>query len=131
MLPDIQNKNDIEQLMQLFYDQLLVDEVLGTIFTDIAKIDLNHHLPILVNFWDAVLFETGGYSNNAVGKHVELNRKVPLTDLHFDRWMHIFETTIDQNFQGKIAEKAKEKAKLMRMLMQYKIKASEEEGFIQ
>ena len=36
------------------------------LFTDIAKIDLEHHLPVLVDFWDSILFNSDTYRKNAM-----------------------------------------------------------------
>jgi hemoglobin len=64
-------------------------------------------------------------------KHIELNKKEPLTDAHFTQWKKLFFETIDELFEGKIADMAKEKTNSMQFLMQHKIKMSESAGFIQ
>lgn len=89
------------------------------------------HMPVLYSFWESVLFGVASYQGNAVMKHVELNKKEALTDEHFNQWKKLFFETIDELFEGKIAELAKEKANAMQFLMQYKIKQSETPGFIQ
>jgi len=57
MKKDISNRDDLLKLLTLFYNKLLADKSISYLFTDIAKIDLSHHLDILVNFWDSVLFQ--------------------------------------------------------------------------
>ena len=128
---DIQDAADVKNLLDAFYSRVLKDEVIGYIFTDIAKIDLPTHMPVLYAFWETILFGVANYRGNPILKHIELHKKEPLTDAHFDRWISLFFETIDELFEGKTADLAKEKAKAMRFLMQHKIKASEGAGFIQ
>jgi hemoglobin len=54
-----------------------------------------------------------------------------LTDAHFARWKKLFFETIDELFEGKTADMAKEKTNALQFLMQHKIKMSESSGFIQ
>lgn len=97
-----------------------MDEEIGFIFTDIAKIDLEHHLPILFDFWEMVLFNTNNYQRNTLQKHVELHQKFPLKKSHFDKWLSLFKTTIDENFSGKMASLAKERADSIAIAIQTK-----------
>lgn len=103
MKSDIKNRDDIDSLMNAFYRRALADEVIGFIFTDVAKLDLEHHLPIIGDFWETVLFQTGIYAKhgrNPLQVHGELNEKTPLFPEHFARWLEIFTETVDQNFSG-------------------------------
>ena len=59
---DIQNQDDLYLLVDEFYKRLLSDESIGYIFTDIVKIKLEEHLPILVTFWSQGILGTGGYT---------------------------------------------------------------------
>ncbi|MBL7708386.1 MAG: hypothetical protein JNJ86_04910, partial [Chitinophagaceae bacterium] len=54
MKKDITSREDLLILVTLFYEKLLADDSISYIFTDVAKIDLSHHLPVLVDFWDSV-----------------------------------------------------------------------------
>jgi len=51
---DIETRDDIELLMQAFYKKVMKDEMIGFIFTDVAQLDLAHHLPIITDFWGNV-----------------------------------------------------------------------------
>jgi len=62
MKKDIENREDIDLLMESFYSKAMTDEQIGYIFTDVAKLDLEHHLPIIGDFWEALLFRTGDYA---------------------------------------------------------------------
>ena len=63
MKKDIENREDIDLLMQSFYSKAITDEQIGYIFTNVAKLDLEHHLPIIGDFWETLLFRTGDYGS--------------------------------------------------------------------
>jgi hemoglobin len=129
--PDISSFEDIKLLLDTFYAKVLKDDLISYIFTDIAQIQLETHMPHLYAFWDTVLFGTANYKGNPVLKHIELDKKEPLTDAHFTQWKKLFFETIDELFEGKKAAFAKEKATAMEFLMKMKIDASRKPGFIQ
>jgi hemoglobin len=121
MKRDIENRNDLMLLMEKFYEKLLADTSIGYIFTDVAKIDLPHHLPVLVDFWDMVLFQSDTYRKNAMQLHMGLHRQSPLTKQHFDTWLAYFTQTVDELFEGEKAFMAKERALSIATVMQVKI----------
>ena len=113
MNKDIENREDIDELMRVFYERAIGDDVIGFIFTDVAKLDLDHHLPIIGDFWETLLFRTGDYSKhgrNPLQVHGNLNEKIPLRRKHFTRWLEIFTETVDQKFSGDTAEFIKMRA---------------------
>lgn len=102
--------------MREFYSTAMSDEVIGYIFTDVVKLDLDHHLPIIGDFWDTLLFQSGRYSRhgrNPLIVHSELNQKTPLRPAHFSRWLEIFRETVDRIFDGQRAEFLKFRAEMM------------------
>jgi hemoglobin len=116
MKRDIENRADIDLLMTEFYSTAMVDSAIGYIFTDVDKLDLDHHLPIIGDFWDTLLFQAGKYSRygrNPLMVHAELNEKTPLDPHHFARWLEIFRETIDRLFAGERAEFLKFRAEMM------------------
>jgi hemoglobin len=119
---DIQSKKDIELLIKSFYDKVIKDETIGFIFNDIAKVNWELHLPIMYNFWETLLLDASTYRNNAMEVHYVLNRKFPLEENHFRRWLQLFSETVDELFSGEKAVMAKKKAKSIADLMQYKMK---------
>ena len=113
MKADIQTREDIDLLMHVFYKQALVDDVIGYIFTDVAKLDLEHHLPIIGDFWESLLFGTGSYAShgrNPLLVHKELDAKSSLNREHFERWLEIFTATVDDLFAGERADHIKVRA---------------------
>jgi hemoglobin len=121
MKHDIENRDDLLMLMQQFYNKLLADPSISYIFTDVAKIDLGHHFPILVDFWEMVLFQKDTYRKNAMQVHTQLNQKTPLKASHFDTWLGYFTQTVDELFEGEKAFLAKQRALSIATTMQIKM----------
>ena len=119
---DIQSRKDIELLINSFYEKVKKDDTIGFIFNDIAHINWEQHLPIMYDFWETLLLDASSYSKNAMEVHYTLNRKIPLEEKHFQRWLQLFFETVDELFIGTIAAMAKTKAKSIAGLMQYKMK---------
>ena len=118
---DIQNQDDLYLLVDEFYKKLLADESISYIFTDIVKIHLEEHLPILVTFWSQAILGTGGYSNNLTQIHLDINTKEYLSPELFTIWLDHFYTTVDENFIGSKAEQIKTQALSIATIMQIKI----------
>ena len=107
MKPDIENRVDIDQLMQIFYERALTDDVIGYIFTDVAQLDLDSHLPVIGDFWEAMLFRTGGYADrgrNPLEVHRQLHLRSAFEPKHFSRWLELFVQCVDEQFEGERAE---------------------------
>ncbi len=124
-MTDIETRLDIENLMKAFYTKALDDKTIGYIFTDVAKIDLEHHLPIIVDFWEMILFGTVNfqekYGRSPMQKHLELNEKEPLISEHFTRWLKLLFETVDEHFLGEKADLVKFRAKAIANTMYMKI----------
>jgi hemoglobin len=104
---DLADRDDVAELVTTFYTRAFADEVIGHIFTDVARMDLDRHLPIMCDFWQTVLFNAGLYRRNALQLHYVLHARHPLEQRHFDRWLLLWTTTVDDLFAGPVAERAK------------------------
>jgi hemoglobin len=107
MKSDINNRNDIDTLMRAFYGKAIADDVIGYIFTNVAKLDLESHLPVIGDFWETIIFQNGvylKYGRNPLQVHGELNEKTPLLPTHFERWLEIFTEVTDNLFEGPRAD---------------------------
>lgn len=109
-LTDIQTRDDCERLVRAFYGRALTDEVIGFLFTDVAKLDLEGHIPGITSFWETILLGAQSYSGGAFRPHAELNAKVRLRSGHFERWLILWRETVDEEFAGPNAELAKSHA---------------------
>jgi hemoglobin len=131
-MKDIQDRQDIENLLQAFYGKAIHDPLIGYLFTDVAKLDLEEHLPIITDFWEAVLFQTlnfqARYERSPMTRHIELNEKEPLLLEHFRRWLEIFDETVDHHFAGEKAELAKFRARAIAQTMFLKVSAGNSAG---
>jgi len=106
-LPDIETRADIETLVRAFYGKAFEDPMIGFIFTDVAKLDLEAHLPQIASFWETILLGTRSYTGGAFGPHAELHAKVELREGHFERWLELWFGTVDERFSGDRANLAK------------------------
>lgn len=122
MLKELKTRQDLAILMEKFYDKLLADESISYIFTDVAKINIREHLPVITDFWESILLDHQVYNNNPMKIHMELNKKSPLTDEHFKTWLGYFISTVDELFEGEIAERAKQRAISIANVMRIKIR---------
>lgn len=74
-MKDILTQDDLYFLVDEFYKKLLSDPKISYIFTDVVKIKLEEHLPILVTFWSQAILGTGGYTNNLTQIHLDVNER--------------------------------------------------------
>lgn len=121
MKDDISCRADIELLIKRFYEKLLTDNSINYLFINVAQIDLPHHLPVLVDFWETILLQKNTYQKNAMQPHLALHQKSPLQKHHFETWLNYFKETVDELFEGATAFTAKERATSIATVMQIKI----------
>ena len=120
-MKDIQTQEDLFLLVDEFYKKLLSDDSISYIFTDVVKIKLEGHLPILVTFWSQGILGTGGYTKNLTQIHLEVNEKEYLSPELFKIWLNHFYNSVDENFKGEKAEQIKTQALSIATVMQIKI----------
>ncbi|MFN8291077.1 MAG: group III truncated hemoglobin [Chitinophagaceae bacterium] len=118
---DIKNREDIERLVRTFYEQVKADPLIGPLFTEIARINWEKHLPVMFDFWENTIFFTGTYTGNPMAAHQRLHQLAPLKKEHFDRWLTLFTGTVDELFAGEKAILAKQRALSISTIMQIKI----------
>jgi hemoglobin len=124
-MKDIESRKDIEQLVNEFYTKVLEDKKIGFFFNEIAHIDWAKHFPIMYDFWETILFDTMKYKGNPMTKHIVLSKKEPLTSEHFERWLLLWNQTVNENFTGDRASEAIKRAKMIADLMKYKTATNE------
>ena len=120
-MEDIQNQKDLYLLVDEFYKKLLSDPSISYIFTDVVKINIQEHLPILVTFWSQAILGTGGYTNNLTQIHLDIDKKEHLTPELFKIWLDHFYKTVDEHFVGKNSENIKTQALSLSTILQIKI----------
>jgi hemoglobin len=105
-LHDIATRDDLESLLRSFYGRAFADPLLRHVFVDVVHMDLESHLPVIADFWQKVLFNTGPYSGRTMDVHRRIHRRVPLTDVHFDRWLALWREAVNDTFDGPVADRA-------------------------
>ncbi|MEP6583812.1 MAG: group III truncated hemoglobin [Ginsengibacter sp.] len=121
MKEDIASRKDIDLLMNVFYGKLLEDGSINYIFTEVMKIHIETHLPVIADFWESILLNKNIYHNNPMKIHMDIQNKTPLQKHHFDTWLGYFNSTVDELFDGTVAQVAKERALSIATVMQIKI----------
>jgi hemoglobin len=121
MKPDITNRKDIELLINTFYEKVKTNEIIGYIFSEVAKVDWVSHMPVMYSFWASVLLDERSYDGNPMPVHIDLSKRTPMTEAAFNEWLMLFRTTTDELFEGEKADEAKFRAENIARLMMHKI----------
>jgi hemoglobin len=94
-------------MVRRFYSDVAQDDLLGPMFSNVARVDWSEHLPKLTDFWCRHLFGLPGYAGNPLRVHQLIHAKSAFTAEHFERWLDLFFETVDLGWTGANAEKAK------------------------
>ena len=122
MKRDIENRDDIYILIKAFYVKLMNDDVMRHFFIEFEQPEaLENHLQILVDFWDNILFFSGGYRKNAMAPHLKIHKNKPFKKEHFTHWLSSFNSAVDELFEGEMAHTAKSRALSIATVMKIKI----------
>ena len=120
-VPDLETRADIDVLLRRFYTRAMGDELIGYLFTDVAKLDLDHHLPRIGNFWEQVLLQRPVYNGHPIAAHFPLHQAATLQGAHFQRWFSLWAESVDALFTGPMATQAKRRAAIIAESMQYRL----------
>ncbi len=108
-MKEIENRKDIENLVQHFYAYVHSDPKMAPIFV-MPEERWNIHLERTYNFWDNWLFETGDYKGGLMWAHIEKNQTHSISTELFERWLGHWFRSVDELFIGDKAEFLKSKA---------------------
>lgn len=108
-MKDIQNREDIEELVDKFYEKVFKDPILSKVFEPSLS-HWNEHKIRVYNFWDNWLFQTGSYTGGMMWVHMNRHKTHPLTTELFEKWLSYWFITVDELFIGKHADFTKSKA---------------------
>jgi hemoglobin len=118
---DIENRNDIEMVVNAFYEKVKTDDILGPVFNVLIPVNWDTHLPVMYQFWENIIFHTGSYTGNPMTLHKYIQNKISISADQFDRWIQLFNQTTDELFEGKNASLAKQRAAGIAAVMKHKI----------
>ena len=108
--PDLDSREHIEQFVDRFYSRVLADEHLAPIFLDVAAVDLAVHLPHIKDYWCKLLLGDKHYRRHTMDIHRQLHGRQPLRAGDFQRWLALFNATMDEGFEGERATRARQVA---------------------
>ncbi|MBL7930493.1 MAG: group III truncated hemoglobin [Bacteroidia bacterium] len=117
MKKDIETGSDIRVLVDTFYSRVREDNLLAPVFNEVIKDRWPEHLLKMYGFWETVLFGSPAYKGSPFPKHARL----PVDQLHFDRWLMLFNQTLDDLFTGEKADEAKWRGGKMAEMFMHKI----------
>lgn len=116
-MEDLHQLEDVKKVVDAFYDRIRTDELLGKIFNEVIQDQWPTHLEKLYRFWQTVLFDEHTYSGSPFAVHA----KLPVAFEHFERWIQLFNETIDAHFSGEKADQMKNQGKRMAAIFHSKI----------
>ena len=118
---DIETRRDIETFITAFYERVVKDPTIGLIFTEVFPLNWEHHIPLITDFWETILLDNPVYKKNAMQVHYDMNLKFPFNHKHFEAWLFLFNSTLDEYFSGEKVDLAKKRAAGIAQLMQVKM----------
>lgn len=117
----LESREDIELLVNSFYNKVVKDETIGFFFKDVIKVDWDKHLPKMYSFWESILFGQMSYKGNPMAVHFPINQMEAMEKKHFEKWLELWKQTIEENFTGQNASMAIKKSENIANLMAYKM----------
>lgn len=121
---DIKHRDDVVILVDQFYAKVKSDQLIGPIFNQKIGGHWPEHLAKMYTFWQTVLLGDHTYLGRPFPPHAQL----PIEKKHFERWMSLFQQTVDAHFCGPKADEAKWRAGKMAEMFQYKIDRLRKQG---
>lgn len=115
-MKEITSRREVRQLVDAFYGKIRSDELLGPIFNNrIPEDRWPDHLVKLTDFWETNLFGVARFKGNPSQKHVNLDADLDhqIEAFHFQHWLGLWYSTVDELFSGERAERAKFAAERM------------------
>ncbi len=109
---ELATRADVELLVRSFYRYAAMDELLGPIFSA-AHVNWGAHVATLTDFWAWQLLGERAYTGHPLRAHEPVHARTPFADAHYERWLDLFVSTVDENFVGDTAELAKHRATKM------------------
>ncbi|MEO8569375.1 MAG: group III truncated hemoglobin [Ginsengibacter sp.] len=114
---EIISLDDIKKLVDTFYGKVRKDDLIGPVFNDRIQDRWPQHLEKMYTFWQTVLLGEHTYFGSPFPPHANL----PVSHIHFEKWMELFTQTIDELFTGEKANDAKWRAGKMAEMFESKI----------
>lgn len=114
MKTDLKTRDDVSKLVHQFYSKVRKNEKIGHFFNTMIK-DWDEHLEKLTDFWETNLFFKRKYKGNPKVAHQRVDQHFngSIEQKHFGIWLNLWFETLDENFEGELADRAKNNARNM------------------
>ncbi len=113
-MKDITTRKDIVLLVDSFYAKVKEDDLLKVVFD---RVDWAHHLPVMYDFWASIILGAQAFQRDPFQKHIPLGLDLK----HFNRWLKLFNHSVDEHFAGFNAEEVKSRAHNIAGIFQHKL----------
>jgi hemoglobin len=121
MMRDIETREDLVHLLEVFYQKAFADELIGHFFTQVVPLNLDVHIPVIADFWEAIIFNKHTYKKNVMVVHQHIHHLSHIKKPHLDRWVQLFTGTVDELFEGDKATLIKQRGSSIATLMDIKL----------
>lgn len=101
MKRELNNRENIHLLVTTFYGKVRQDELIGDFFNKTIA-HWPHHFEQLTDFWEGNLLLKPIFRGQPGAKHIMVDRAFggAIGREHFDRWLELWHTTLDEGFTG-------------------------------
>jgi len=108
-------KENLREMVKLFYTKVLQDKLVGPFFVEKLGDDMKNeqwipHLELLTNFWASIAIGDFAYKGNPFAPHADIQN---LSREAFSRWLELFATTLDTIYIPQIADQFKERSTII------------------
>ncbi len=121
VLPDLDTRARIHDLVVHFYREIVFDDLLAPVFGEDAEVDWAAHIPKLIDYWSRILLGQRGYDGYILGAHQHVHEIKAFEPALFDRWYLLFVDSVDGSWRGPIATKAKVHAARMVAVLAHRL----------
>ncbi len=105
---DLDTHDEIAEFVTRFYREIAQDERFHHWFETIAHVDWHAHTAALTEFWVGLLLgEPHDPADDVIEAHRWLHDTDPFDGALFERWLEIFDTTLDEGWTGPMTEAAR------------------------
>jgi|GEM_PF-786478 len=107
---DIDTRAEVAEFVERMYRDISQDDLLHHHFETIAKVNWQAHMLMVTDFWSGILFdEEHDDANTVIEAHRGLHDTSAFTVAMFERWLEIFDTSLDGGWIGPNTEQIRKR----------------------
>ena len=104
--PSDEASKQIDRFVDAFYERVLRDPLLAPMFLEVARVDLTEHLPRIKAYWRKMLLGHSDYQRHMMRKHRDVDAAERFAPEHYERWLSLFEESLENHPMGASTERA-------------------------